>query len=112
MVKVYLWYQKDRLGCLTEEEKGYVWTPDLEKLEEIARENPFFALLFRLPRERTVFDRIPSFYDEFAFSKRRDILEMAGVLPTDAPFARLVKMATLKWYTGYFYPSLSDTYPY
>ena len=107
MTKVYLWYKDIRYGYLTQQKGKYVWTPDVATLDSL---DPVYKFALNLPFKKTVFDRVPPRFDAFAYTSRADLVEKAKIFPTDTPFERLVKFATLPFTRLDYYVTLSDVY--
>ena len=104
MIKIKLFVGDIELGYLTEIDKGYVFSANKTKIAKAKKEYPIQMRRFELnERDMGLYKNIPSIFDEFVSCQNRaDIIEKAGLEPTDSEFEKLYKIAGLDFFTNAF----------
>ena len=97
MLKVKLFVHDIELGCLTEIDKGYVFSANKAGIDRAFKEYPIEMRRYNLVKSGTVLYRdVPPTFDEFlVYTSRGDLIERAGITGEDSDLERIYKLAGL-----------------
>lgn len=102
-MNVKLYYNQFLLGDLSYKNSGYLWTPNMDGINNALQIYPYGMEMFFLPNEPKTYSQVPNHFNEFLVqASRLDLMEKANILPTDNDMTKLYKLSKLSFYSQEF----------